>query len=57
MRHRVLRVLEYTYENTERMLHDMELWAVQGTKQFGKDLTVRSAVVSLTGIEVEYEQP
>lgn len=43
---RVLRVLEYTYDTVERMLHDQDLWQVQGTKKFGEFLTIRSSVVT-----------
>lgn len=49
---RVLRVLEYTYENEQVMIEDMQRWGVQGTHvvpgrgESRARMIIKSAVVS-----------
>lgn len=42
---RVLRLMEYTYDDLERAHEDMARWQVQGTFRPRPDVTIRSTVL------------
>lgn len=53
MKRRIVRLMVYTYDTEERMLKDMEQWAVPptGSKSHGAGLTIRSALLPVELLE------
>ena len=53
---RVLRLMEYTYEDAEQMVDDMNHWKVQGTFSPRIGMTIKSTTLSpmlLEGTELQ----
>lgn len=53
---RVLRLLEYVYDNSEAMIKDMERWQVQGVETHGH-ITIRSVTLSPEILDDAEESP